>query len=154
VKKITLAFFLVIIAHELLAQDFIDLKTDLENLWSPGLRPLSQGKECYVRTQGSLQGTLIETDFAISGSGFFALLEKSKNKIFLTRNGSFSFNHAGYLINHDGMYVLNWKSNLANNFFVFITKEDFKQNEQNSRSGLSFLGLDDLKDYSNRHPFY
>jgi hypothetical protein len=139
----------------LFSQEFSDIKADVEYLLLPGSRPLSQGKEYYIRSQGSLQSTFIKTDFAISRSGFFTLLDKNKKNIFLTRNGSFLFDPEGYLINHDNMYVLDRKSDLVNNIFVFITKSSLQTKGSDNKSGLFYIESDDLEIFRNQqhHPF-
>jgi flagellar basal-body rod protein FlgF/flagellar basal-body rod protein FlgG len=55
-------------------------------------------------SQGELEPTGNDTDVAIQGSGFFAVL--TQNGIRYTRNGSFSFDRTGNLITQKGDAVL------------------------------------------------
>lgn len=58
-------------------------------------------------TQGSLENTGYELDFAIAGDGLFAL--ERDGEIEYTRNGSFDLsveNDGAYLVSSDGAYVL------------------------------------------------
>lgn len=60
-------------------------------------------------SQGPIKGTENTFDLALSGAGFFAVSYTNKNNeasIKYTRDGSFSLNTAGYLVTHDGDYVL------------------------------------------------
>lgn len=57
-----------------------------------------------------LQGTLVqtnnETDFALSGNGFFSVRDNEGNTYY-TRDGVFNINSEGYLVNGSGYEVLN-----------------------------------------------
>jgi flagellar hook protein FlgE len=60
-----------------------------------------------IHTQGSLQTTGVMTDVAIQGNGFFIL--KDGAKTFYTRNGAFTLDKDGYLVNPaNGMKVQGW----------------------------------------------
>ena len=50
-----------------------------------------------IHTQGSLQSTGVMTDVALQGNGFFVL--KDGNKQYYTRNGAFSLDQDGRLVN-------------------------------------------------------
>ena len=68
--------------------------------------------------EGSFKVTDKETDFAISGKGFFAVsfTDKAGNTSYkLTRDGSFTVNAQGYLVTKDGDYVLNQNGALTGN---------------------------------------
>lgn len=73
---------------------------------------LSQGSEIDVvkttYTQGLIQSTDKETDFAIEGSGFFTVSRNmlGTEKQFYSRDGHFHVNGAGYLVNDSGDAVL------------------------------------------------
>lgn len=56
--------------------------------------------------QGVVQSTDKETDFAISGNGFFSLSTNDGNDKVYTRNGHFKVNYEGDLINESGYKVL------------------------------------------------
>jgi len=54
-------------------------------------------------SQGALQDTNRSTDLAIDGNGFFVVNDGESN--LLTRDGSFSFNQNGKLVNQEGLNV-------------------------------------------------
>lgn len=56
-------------------------------------------------SQGGFQSTSNSTDIAIEGSGFFIVRDPSNTADAYTRNGSFSFDKSGYLVNADGYRV-------------------------------------------------
>lgn len=66
--------------------------------------------ECYTNyEQGSFKPTGNDTDFAISGDGFFAIEYMNKNdetSTKYTRAGTFQVNQQGFLVTEDGDYVL------------------------------------------------
>ncbi|MDR1390278.1 MAG: flagellar hook protein FlgE [Treponema sp.] len=60
-----------------------------------------------IHLQGSLQATNVETDLAISGTGFFIL--KSGDSSFYTRDGSFGLDNQGTLVEPaNGLRVQGW----------------------------------------------
>ncbi len=62
-----------------------------------------------IHTQGALQVTGVNTDLAIQGEGFF--IEKSGDKTFYSRNGAFSVDSTGSLVNPaTGFRVQGWMS--------------------------------------------
>lgn len=70
--------------------------------------PLNNGIHIdEVRTdfvQGNLEPTERLTDFAIQGSGFFVVSTPNGQRY--TRDGGFSVNSQGYLVNNDGHYLM------------------------------------------------
>ena len=70
-----------------------------------------------VQTQfkeGSLENTNNPLDFAINGNGFFIVKDPNKNKaIFYTRNGEFSLNKSGNLVNAAGQIVQGSAGNIT-----------------------------------------
>ncbi len=57
-------------------------------------------------TEGSLENTDNPLDFAINGSGFFIVKDPNKNNAtFYTRDGEFSLNSNGSLVNASGQFV-------------------------------------------------
>lgn len=60
-------------------------------------------------SQGSLQTTGRTTDLAIEGNGFFVV--KNQNQNLLTRDGNFSFNKDGYLVDQSGNTVQGYEAN-------------------------------------------
>lgn len=69
--------------------------------------------------QGSLQSTDSATDLALSGSGFFVLVNEtsvdSDTSKFYTRAGSFAEDSLGYLQHPSGNYLLGWKTDSSGN---------------------------------------
>ncbi len=59
-----------------------------------------------VFSQGSFQSTSSSTDLAIEGEGFFMVSAADSEEVLYTRNGSFSFDSDGYLVNDAGYQVL------------------------------------------------
>ncbi len=60
-----------------------------------------------IHTQGALQSTGVMTDVAVQGNGFFVL--KDGNKSYYTRNGAFSLDQDGRLVNPaNGRRVQGW----------------------------------------------
>ena len=56
-------------------------------------------------SQGSFQSTSSDTDLAIEGDGFFMVSAADSEEVLYTRNGSFSFDSDGYLVNAEGYRV-------------------------------------------------
>ncbi|WP_320056171.1 flagellar hook protein FlgE [Desulfuromonas thiophila] len=56
-------------------------------------------------SQGSFQSTSSNTDLAIEGDGFFMVSAAGSDEVLYTRNGAFSFDGDGYLVNADGYRV-------------------------------------------------
>ncbi|MGL4367404.1 MAG: flagellar hook protein FlgE [Brevinemataceae bacterium] len=63
-----------------------------------------------LMTQGSLQTTGKNTDIAITGEGFFVVRDGDKE--FHTRNGNFTVDRDGTLVNANGLRVQGWASEL------------------------------------------
>jgi flagellar hook protein FlgE len=57
-------------------------------------------------TQGSAQNTGRSTDMMIQGDGFFVL--NNGDETVYSRNGAFSFDAGGSLVNNEGMHVQGW----------------------------------------------
>ena len=56
-------------------------------------------------SQGSFQSSSSSTDLAIEGDGFFMVSAEGSEETLYTRNGSFSFDSDGYLVNAEGYRV-------------------------------------------------
>ncbi|MCR4956153.1 MAG: flagellar hook-basal body protein [Lachnospiraceae bacterium] len=110
-------------------------------------------------SQGSLTETENDTDFAIGGSGFFAIAFTNKNgesSIKYTRDGQFVLDSDGYLRTKDGDYVLNQNgasnSNLSRNNYIRLdpaqpfTVDTSGNIYQNERS-VGKIGVVDIQDY-------
>ena len=64
-----------------------------------------------VMAQGGLQSTARPTDMAIQGNGYFMLGNTNGTGVSYTRDGSFSLDSNGNLVNgSSGAYVLGWKA--------------------------------------------
>lgn len=58
-------------------------------------------------TRGSIERTDVNTDLMIDGNGFFMVSsDRLGQEVFYTRAGNFSLDARGYLVNPDGMFVL------------------------------------------------
>ena len=64
-------------------------------------------------SQGGFQSTDSSTDIAIEGDGFFIVSDPLNATDLYTRNGSFSFDDSGYLVNADGYRVQGSQYNAA-----------------------------------------
>jgi flagellar hook protein FlgE len=56
-------------------------------------------------SQGSLSSTGVATDLGVSGNGYFVVTDATSSAQYLTRDGSFTVNSAGYLVNQQGYQV-------------------------------------------------
>ena len=73
-----------------------------------------------IFTQGNLQSTGVTTDLAIKGNGFFIL--KDGQESFYTRNGAFSLDSNGTLVNPaNGMRVQGWMAEEVNGQMIVKT---------------------------------
>lgn len=64
-----------------------------------------------IHTQGSLQNTNRELDLGISGNGYFRVGEAGGVNISYTRSGNFYLDEAGFIVNQDGLYLLDIDGN-------------------------------------------
>ena len=68
-----------------------------------------------VSEQGLLVSSSTATNLAISGSGFFVVSPSTNSKeVYYTRNGEFTADSDGYLIN-DGYYLMGWRTDADGN---------------------------------------
>jgi flagellar hook protein FlgE len=66
-----------------------------------------------ISTQGLLTTTTNSTDIAIQGNGFFQVTTSlTGGSTLYTRNGTFSIDSSGYLVN-DGSYLLGWRTDAS-----------------------------------------
>jgi len=56
-------------------------------------------------SQGSLSSTGVPTDLGVSGNGYFLVNDTTSGAQYLTRDGSFTVDSSGYLINQQGYRV-------------------------------------------------
>jgi flagellar hook protein FlgE len=93
--------------------------TFFESLVAGSGAQASGGVLGQTRTNISLQGMLTTTsnatDVAIDGGGFFVVSDAAGGRDRLyTRNGAFSINDDGYLVN-DGFYLMGWRTDADGN---------------------------------------
>ena len=82
-----------------------------------------------IHTQGALQVTGVNTDLAIQGEGFF--IEKRGNNSYYTRNGAFSLDRDGYLVNPSiGYKVQGWNA---------VLNQETGEMELNTSAGIEDL---------------
>lgn len=62
-------------------------------------------REYEIHFQGGFREGTSPVNMAIMGKGFFAVMDEAGN-VFYTRDGSFSVDVDGYLVDSEGMYVL------------------------------------------------
>lgn len=68
-----------------------------------------------VSKQGLLVSSTTATNLAISGSGFFVVSPSTSSKeTYYTRNGAFSTDNDGYLVN-SGYYLMGWRTDAEGN---------------------------------------
>ncbi|WP_407151297.1 flagellar hook protein FlgE [Bradyrhizobium sp. ORS 86] len=68
-----------------------------------------------ITQQGLLSATTNATDVAIQGAGFFAATDaKAGGSTYYTRNGAFTTDNAGYLVNN-GYYLEGWRTDAQGN---------------------------------------
>lgn len=105
-------------------------------------------------TQGNLNETNKNTDFAISGRGFFTIQRQTNqgNDVYYTRDGNFKVSTDGYLITKDGDNVLGRNRVTGNMEPIRINSNDFRIDENNNifQNGISTqsLAMADFQDYS------
>ncbi len=97
--------------RDVLAVKVKDSSVGLGNIQPIGLNRLGVkiGENYTDYSQGSFRITGNTYDLALSGSGFFALEytnSAGETSTKYTRAGDFTLTQEGYLVNHDGMYVL------------------------------------------------
>lgn len=68
----------------------------------------------FQNTQGSLLSTQSSTDLALSGNGFFAVIDSTEvnngTAFFYSRAGAFAEDNRGFLVNPTGQYLLGWRT--------------------------------------------
>ena len=109
-----------------------NVETDFSSLVDQisGIDPAYGGVATSQASLNSLQGNIVSTststDLAIQGSGFF-VVSNSSGELFLTRNGSFTPDASGNLVNSAGYYLMgedvqNGASPLAANSLTGLVK--------------------------------
>lgn len=87
-----------------------------------------------VSAQGQLTSTTTDTDLAIEGNGFFAVSSSpGATNVAYTRNGEFSIDSQGYLVNN-GYYLLGWPTDADGNVIGATTAGNLQAIDTNSVS--------------------
>ena len=95
--------------------NFEDLVTSASSSASYASGGVATRSRSNISEQGLLSSTTNATDVAIQGNGFFAVsTSKSGGATLYTRNGAFTTDDSGYLVN-DGNYLLGWKTDADGN---------------------------------------
>lgn len=71
-----------------------------------------------MTSQGLIEATDVSTNIAISGDGFFVVSDATDNLpsgYNYSRNGSFSTDASGYLLNSEGYYLMGWATDADGN---------------------------------------
>ncbi|MDR3514862.1 MAG: flagellar hook protein FlgE [Azospirillaceae bacterium] len=92
--------------------NFADLITTANGAANASSGGVTTTTSTMVTTQGNIQQTSSTTDVAISGNGFFVVesgTASTTSNVLYTRDGSFSVNTDGYLVNADGYTLMGWK---------------------------------------------
>ena len=105
--------------------DFSSLVDQIGN-GDPDYGGVATGQVSLNSLQGAIVSTSTTTDLAIQGSGFF-VVSNSSGELFLTRNGSFTPDASGNLVNSAGYYLMgenvqNGASPLAANSLTGLVK--------------------------------
>lgn len=101
-------------------------------------------------TQGMIQETDKETDFAIEGRGFF-VVQKENGQNYYTRDGHFHVNMQGYLVTDSGDKVLGVNNNTGTVEPIYIGKGEIALDQENNlyvdKNPQYKLHLADFDDY-------
>ncbi|MDD6057899.1 MAG: flagellar hook-basal body complex protein, partial [Clostridiales bacterium] len=109
-------------------------------------------------SQGGFKVTDNQTDFAISGNGFFAIAftdKQGNTSVKYTRDGAFIVNTQGYLVTKDGDYVLNQAAAMNGdpngrilvNPNLKLSVDEFGNIFQNEQV-VANIGVVDIQDYN------
>ncbi|HTV32193.1 MAG TPA: flagellar hook protein FlgE [Methylocella sp.] len=86
--------------------DFTALVDEIASPNDPGMG-VTTSMQTLNALQGSVVSTSTSTDLAVQGTGFFVVSDSSGD-IYLTRNGSFTPNASGDLVNSAGYYLMGY----------------------------------------------
>ena len=93
--------------------NFEDLVTNTSSSASYASGGVATRSRSNISEQGLLSSTTSATDVAIQGNGFFAVsTSKSGGATLYTRNGAFTTDDSGYLVN-DGNYLQGWRTDAS-----------------------------------------
>jgi flagellar hook protein FlgE len=92
--------------------NFQDLLSQRSNTGS-GLSQIGRGVQVgsvtQIFSQGSFQDSAQDTDIAISGEGFFRVVDQYTGEEFYTRAGNFIFDRDGRMVNPSGYILQGWE---------------------------------------------
>jgi flagellar hook protein FlgE len=77
---------------------------------------VTTGTTVNIQSQGGLTPTSVATNMAIQGNGFFAVTDSPTNdttSTVFTRNGTFTTDKEGFLVNNEGQYLLGQPTNAS-----------------------------------------
>ena len=78
-------------------------------------------------SQGSFQETGGALDLAVTGQGFFTVIQGDQvDKPFFTRDGSFNIKANGEVVTNDGLNVMGFRSVLSKPFAAYINGQTKK----------------------------
>lgn len=102
-------------AYKTTSANFEDLVTSSTSSSSYASGGVATTSRANISEQGLLTATTTTTDIAIQGNGFFAVsTAKSGGSTLYTRNGAFTIDSSGYLVNN-GDYLLGWRTDASGN---------------------------------------
>jgi flagellar hook protein FlgE len=83
-------------------------------------------------SQGSLSSTGVATDLGVSGNGYFVVNDQTSGAQYLTRDGSFTVDSSGYLVNQQGYRVQGLVSGSASALQIPSTNSNSAQLQSES----------------------
>ncbi len=98
-------------AYKSARADLADAFSDTLRYASSGQAGIQIGEGVAVAStkanygQGALSQTGVQTDLAVSGEGFFVVVDSLTNQTFATRCGAFSLDSNGYMVTDSGLRV-------------------------------------------------
>ncbi|ASG23093.1 MULTISPECIES: flagellar hook protein FlgE [Nitrospirillum] len=88
-----------------------------------------------VSSQGDITSTDVTTNLALDGDGMFVVNDGSSTQAYYTRDGSFSENNSGYLVNTEGFYLEGWATDDSGNILA---------TNRSDTASLEKINLDDI----------
>ncbi|MDG3443413.1 flagellar hook protein FlgE [Nitrospirillum amazonense] len=88
-----------------------------------------------VSSQGDITSTDVTTNLALDGDGMFVVNDGSSTQAYYTRDGSFSEDNSGYLVNTEGFYLEGWATDDSGNILA---------TNRSDTASLEKINLDDI----------
>ncbi|MGP1561149.1 MAG: flagellar hook-basal body complex protein [Helicobacteraceae bacterium] len=82
-----------------------------------------------IHTQGNFQTTNVGTDLATNGNGYFMVSNNGGKKNYYTRDGRFSFDGAGNLVNPNGYVAQGWMADKHHEINSTVSTKNIKINK-------------------------